>query len=173
MIFEKKLNISRTKRDKFAKQKAFCGEGNWHCFCRFLHFRTFLSENHNSNLTDPDGVYLSKREMWDFLSFWVQFTSIWFKRTGVVTAFMWETPTAFLIQRPYFQACNMTTIQLLHVLIPESYVYWKVYHCYRWVKRDQLDVTCFIISLLNAQHVSDVNTSILRMLIHPSWGWIY
>ena len=33
-----------------------------------------------------------------------------------------------------------------------------------WVKRDQLDVTCFIISLFNAQHVSDVNTSILRSL---------
>jgi len=33
-----------------------------------------------------------------------------------------------------------------------------------WIKRDQLDVTCFIISLFNAQHVSDVNTSILRSL---------
>ena len=33
-----------------------------------------------------------------------------------------------------------------------------------WVKRDQLDVTCFIIYLFNAQHVSDVNTSILRSL---------
>ena len=32
------------------------------------------------------------------------------------------------------------------------------------VKRDQLDVTCFIISVFNAQHVSDVNTSILRSL---------
>jgi len=32
------------------------------------------------------------------------------------------------------------------------------------VKRDQLDVTCFIISLFNAQHVSGVNTSILRSL---------
>ena len=32
------------------------------------------------------------------------------------------------------------------------------------IKRDQLDVTCFIISLFNAQHVSDVNTSILRSL---------
>ena len=31
-----------------------------------------------------------------------------------------------------------------------------------WVKRDQLDVTYFIISLFNAQHVSDVNTTILR-----------
>jgi len=33
-----------------------------------------------------------------------------------------------------------------------------------WIKRDQLDVTSFIISLFNTQHVSDVNTSILRSL---------
>jgi len=33
-----------------------------------------------------------------------------------------------------------------------------------WIKIDQLDVTCFIISLFNAQHVSDVNTPILRNL---------
>jgi len=32
------------------------------------------------------------------------------------------------------------------------------------IKRNQLDVTCFFISLFNAQHVSDVNTSILRSL---------
>ena len=38
-----------------------------------------------------------------------------------------------------------------------------------WVKRDQLDVTCFIISLFNAQHVSDVNTSILRSLQLMCW----
>ena len=40
-----------------------------------------------------------------------------------------------------------------------SYVYWKVHHLDSWIKRDQFDVTCFIISLFNAQHVSDVNTS--------------
>ena len=33
-----------------------------------------------------------------------------------------------------------------------------------WIKRDQLDDTCFIISLFTAQHVSDVNTSIVRNL---------
>jgi len=33
-----------------------------------------------------------------------------------------------------------------------------------WIKRDQLDATCFIISLFNVQRVSDVNTSILRGL---------
>jgi len=40
---------------------------------------------------------------------------------------------------------------------------------YSRINRDQLDITCFIISLFNAQHVSDVNTSILRSLrlIYP------
>ena len=38
-----------------------------------------------------------------------------------------------------------------------------------WVKRDQLDATCFIITLFSAQHVSDVNTSILRSLRLIRW----
>ena len=40
--------------------------------------------------------------------------------------------------------------------------------------RDKLDVTCFIISLFNAQHVSDVNTSILRSLRLICWviSWV-
>ena len=46
----------------------------------------------------------------------------------------------------------------------DGYVYWNVQHCDSWVKGDQLEVTSFIISLFNAQHVSDVNTSILRNL---------
>ena len=47
-------------------------------------------------------------------------------------------------------------------------------HCSTWVKRDQLDVTCFIISLFNAQHVSDVNSSILRSLRPICWviSWV-
>jgi len=55
-----------------------------------------------------------------------------------------------------------------------SYVYRTVHHLYSWVKRDQLDVTCFIISLHNAQHVSDVNTSILRSLRLMCWviSWV-
>jgi hypothetical protein len=36
--------------------------------------------------------------------------------------------------------------------------------CDRWIKIDQLDVTCFIISLFTAQHVSNVSTSIFRSL---------
>jgi len=51
----------------------------------------------------------------------------------------------------------------------ESYVYWTVHHLDSWIKRDQLDFTCIIISLFNAQHVSDVNTSILRSLRLICW----
>ena len=42
------------------------------------------------------------------------------------------------------------------------------------IKRDQLDVTRFIISLFTAQHVSDVNTSILRGLRLMCWviSWV-
>ena len=43
----------------------------------------------------------------------------------------------------------------------------NTFHC--CIKRDQLDVTCFFISLFNAQHVSDVNTSILRSLRLICW----
>jgi len=41
---------------------------------------------------------------------------------------------------------------------------WTVNDLDSWIKIDQLDVTCFIISLLNAQHVSNISTSILRSL---------
>jgi len=47
---------------------------------------------------------------------------------------------------------------------PVFYVYRTVHHLDCWIKRDQLDVTCFIISIFNAQRVSDFNTSILRSL---------
>ena len=56
----------------------------------------------------------------------------------------------------------------------ESYVYWTVHRLDSWIKRDQLDVTFFIISLFNAHHVSDVNTSILRSLQIICWviSWV-
>ena len=38
-----------------------------------------------------------------------------------------------------------------------------------WIKIDQHDATCFIISLFNAQHVSNVSTSIFRSLRLICW----
>jgi len=52
-----------------------------------------------------------------------------------------------------------------------TYVYWTVHHLDSWVKRAQLDATCFIITLFSAKHVSDVNTSILRSL-RLSSDWV-
>ena len=46
----------------------------------------------------------------------------------------------------------------------DSYVYWTVHHLDSLIKIDQLDVTCFIISLFTAQHFSNVITSIFRSL---------
>ena len=39
-----------------------------------------------------------------------------------------------------------------------------MHHLDIWIKIDQLYVTCFIISLFNAQHISNVSTSIFRSL---------
>jgi len=76
---------------------------------------------------------------------------------------------------PEFFARNIPSthsisFQNLHL----SYVYWTVHHLDSWIKRDKLDVTCFIISLFSAQHVSDVNTSILRSLRLICWviSWV-
>jgi len=56
----------------------------------------------------------------------------------------------------------------------ESYVYWTVHHPVISIKIDQLDVTCSIISLFNAQHVSNVSTAILRSLRLICWviSWV-
>ena len=62
-----------------------------------------------------------------------------------------------------------TVKKTLKIGIYESYVYWTVHHLDSWIKGDQLDVTCFIISLFNAQHVSDGNISILRSLRLICW----
>jgi len=62
----------------------------------------------------------------------------------------------------------------LKTIVCFFYVYQTAHHLDSWVKRDQLDVTCFIISLFNAQHVSDSNTSILKSLRLICWviSWV-
>ena len=68
---------------------------------------------------------------------------------------------------------NSTCFAMIH-FTTKPYVYWTVHHLDSWIERDQLDVTCFIISLFTAQHVSDVNTSILRNLRLIWWviSWV-
>jgi len=71
-------------------------------------------------------------------------------------------------------------IKLLFCISLAFYVIVSVMHSHTnikyaiCIKRDQLDVTCLFISLFNAQHVSDVNTSILRILRLICWviSWV-
>ena len=77
----------------------------------------------------------------------------------------------YLHSRHAFMACKVTT---LHWSLLTLYfiLYIKQVHC--WIKTDQLDVTCSIISLFNSQHVSNVSTSILRSLRLICWviSWV-
>jgi len=62
---------------------------------------------------------------------------------------------------------------LANQTLTTSYVYWTVHHLDSWIKIDQLEVTCFIISLFTAQHVSNVSTFIfssLRLIVDLSCG---
>ena len=74
----------------------------------------------------------------------------------------------------YLYIFTKTHYLYTYLNIAFTYVYWTVHHLDSWIKRDQLDVTCFIISLFNAQHVSDVNTPILRSLRLMCWviSWV-
>ena len=60
------------------------------------------------------------------------------------------------------------------VLCKNEILIFRHTHRNNWIKRDKLDVTCFFISLFNAQHVSDVNTSVLRSLRLMCWviSWV-
>ena len=53
------------------------------------------------------------------------------------------------------------TRHLLELLI-QSYIYCTVHHLDSWIKRDQLDVTCFLFNYLML--------NMFRMLIHPPSG---
>jgi len=78
--------------------------------------------------------------------------------------------TLILLLRVLLMCCkqNNNTTLLIFACLDDSK------RIFPWVKRDQLQVTCFIISLFNAQHVSDVNISILRSLRLMCWviSWV-
>ena len=58
--------------------------------------------------------------------------------------------------------------------LAQFFLEWEKSQTDSWIKRDQLDVTCFFISLFTAQHVSNVSTSILRSLRLTCWviSWV-
>jgi len=48
----------------------------------------------------------------------------------------------------FYKLINCKVWDFLIHLAVESYVYWTVHHCDSWGIKDQLDVTCYFISLL-------------------------
>ena len=65
----------------------------------------------------------------------------------------------------YWTYCHeMLCVSIFFKICRETYVYWTVHHLDSWIKIDQLDVTCFVISLFTVQRVSNVSTSIFRSL---------
>ena len=84
---------------------------------------------------------------------------------------LWDWLCGYYTRTPTYPAYNLQSVLSVVYYCPdkninyvtESYVYWTVHHLASWVKRNQLDATYFIISF-NAQHVSDVNTTIFRSL---------
>jgi len=69
--------------------------------------------------------------------------------------------------------CSRVKLIECHITMSQQ-AFLRNFLLYSWIKRDQLDVTCFIISLFTAQHVSDVNTSIDRSLRLICWviSWV-
>jgi len=86
----------------------------------------------------------------------------------------WLQEGASVLRYTYI-ACLVCTVRLS---VLNSHTVWygsaKKHSACSWVKRDKLDATCFIITLFSAQHVSDVNTSILRSLRLMYWAieWV-
>jgi hypothetical protein len=95
---------------------------------------------------------------------------------------LYEISSSFWCEKISLEVCAIILDNILHIIpinrfhqpkddrgVPlyihgPFYVYWIVHHLDSWIKIDQLDVTCFIISLFTAQHVSDVSTSIFMSL---------
>ena len=83
-----------------------------------------------------------------------------------------DLPQSLLVFLWFSSHCAMKNVNF--VIKVKVLCLLDLHHLASWIKRDQLDVTCFIISLFNAQRVSDINTSILRSLWLICWviSWV-
>ena len=62
----------------------------------------------------------------------------------------------------------MTFLTLIWVNF-KSNIYWTMHHCNSWRMKDQLDVTCYFISLHICSNVLDINISTIRSLRPCCW----
>ena len=91
--------------------------------------------------------------------------------TIMMTCNVYEDPSNFMITSPSV-LCRLRSVSdescredETHIL---SCVYWTVHRCDSWRTKDQRDVT-ILFHFLCAQHVSDINISIIRSLRLFCW----
>jgi len=114
---------------------------------------------------------------------------VWYPYAGWSTASTWWTGFIILLfNTQHVSDVNtpiLKSLRLIYWVISLVVLLWfDVCWCYvvvwlwwcniRMQAEALVDVTCFIISLFNVQHVSDVNTSILRSLRLICWviSWV-
>jgi len=69
----------------------------------------------------------------------------------------------FDVTSPKIWIISKTTVKTSN--LPQiSCVYWTVHYCDSWRIKDQLDVTVILFRFLCAEHVSDINISIIKSL---------
>ena len=68
----------------------------------------------------------------------------------------------------YFPLPKIQTHMMLKLIISESNVYWTVHHCNSWRMKDQIDVTCYFISLIMCSTHTTTLRKVTLMLKRPS-----
>jgi len=130
---------------------------------------------HHVSTSIPTSLADSQHNQYDkYLLPWIQYWDPWWP-----TVSLSETRRV-LYQNKVGKYCILLAfrIRLSSTCFEQMIVHLQEVICvqtaHSWVKTDQLDVTCVIISLFNAQHVLDVNTSILRSLRLIYWviSWV-
>ena len=142
----------------------------WICF-RILSLRT-KDTGASSWLFD----FVCEQSVTDFIAKALERTSQIpkFKR-AVTDKSCWKLQRAIWKKQPKYRLWNTIGWKSWYLNKFASYSFWGVWLNSlkqrksnspngSWIKIDQLDVTCFIISLFTAQHVSNVSTSIFRSL---------
>jgi nuclear pore complex protein Nup62 len=83
----------------------------------------------------------------------------------IMYAYVWVYVCMYVCWHVCMYVCVCVYVCVYMYVCTYAWMYVCMRVCmYSWIKIDQLDVTCFIISLFTAQYVSNVSTFIFRSL---------
>ena len=93
-----------------------------------------------------------------------QYLRFWLSNAVRLVSFFKVTKETFVVWLLVHVPCQQHTLLKERHFCPLTIMFHSNSLLISWIKIDQLDVTCFIISLFTAQRVSNVSTSIFRSL---------